>query len=68
MKNVQKRKLDISISVIENRSAPIANTDDRNLPAACCCCCCCSCCFAAGTGGNNGGDPTGVPLNDVVGS
>ena len=37
--SVKKRKLNLSISRVENRKE-IKGLVSKNLPAACCCCCC----------------------------
>ncbi|HNZ80473.1 MAG: hypothetical protein KBB20_02630 [Bacteroidales bacterium] len=46
------KTLEMTMKVVEDRSAPLMLTE-RNLPGMCCCTCCCSCCF--GTGEGNGG-------------
>lgn len=44
-----KKKLDLSIDVIEDRSAPLALPTERDLPALIgCCCCTCTCCESCG--------------------
>ncbi|MCK9300238.1 MAG: hypothetical protein PHT87_05765 [Bacteroidales bacterium] len=49
------KTLEMTMKVVEDRSAPLMLTE-RNLPGMCCCTCCCSCCF--GTGEGSGGTST----------
>mgnify|MGYP003083066853 CR=1 FL=1 len=37
---MEKKKLNLSISRVENRKE-IKGLVSKNLPASCCCCCCC---------------------------
>lgn len=41
------KKIELTMRVIEDRSAPLLLTE-KNLPGACCCSCCC--CFTIGGG------------------
>ncbi len=43
------KHLEMTMKVVEDRSAPLMMTE-KNLPGMCCCTCCCSCCVTVGDG------------------
>ncbi len=47
------KQLELTMKVIEDRSAPMMLTE-KNLPGFCCCTCCCSCCLNLGESNTNG--------------
>ncbi len=56
------KTLEMTMKVVEDRSAPLMLTE-RNLPGMRCCTCCCSCCF--GTGSGSGGTSTVTTPGDL---
>lgn len=48
------KTLELTMKVVEDRSAPLMFTE-KNLPGMCCCTCCCSCCVTIGDN-NSAGD------------
>lgn len=60
------KTLEMTMKVVEDRSAPMMFTE-KNLPGACCCTCCCCFTFNSGSGTTTGASTTlSSPLDKLV--
>lgn len=57
------KTLELTMQVVEDRSAPMMFTE-KNLPGACCCTCCC--CITIGLKGNTTGASTTINNPSVI--